>query len=85
MAPTPPTVPPISPALADALTNGLKLNIQGTLPGETLIVALIGYATMVRSTMDKALMDRLDAITVQQIEDVQGLWRSIWVHLGVVK
>lgn len=77
--------PTIPPALSDALTNGLKLNITGTLPGEALITALIGYATEVRATMDPALMKRLDAITVQQIEDVQTLWRSIWVKLGVVR
>ena len=80
-----PTTPAL-PTLADALgPNGIKLNISGTLPGEALITALIAYATAVRATMDPALVKRLDAITVQQIEDVQGLWRSIWVKLGVVK
>lgn len=77
---------PIAPTLADALSpTGIKLNISGTLPGEALITALIAYATDVRATMDPALVKRLDAITVQQIEDVQALWRSIWIKLGVVK
>lgn len=77
---------PIAPTLADALSPaGLKLNITGTLPGEALITAILGYASQVRATMDPALVKRLDAITVQQIEDVQALWRSIWVKLGVVK
>ncbi len=71
-------------AFADVLANGLKLNITGSLPGEAVITAIIGYATAVRATMDPALTKRLDAITVQQLEDVQGLWRSIWVHLGVI-
>lgn len=74
--------------LATALSTGLKLNISGTLPGETLLTALIGYATTVRVTMastDPALMVRLDAVIVQQIEDLQAVWRGLWVKLGVVK
>lgn len=56
-----------------------------TLPGEQLIVVLIEFATKAREQMPPALRDRLDAVTVQQIEDMQALWRGLWIKLGVVK
>ena len=77
------TIP--TPTLTDALTKGIDLKISGTLPGETLAVAIINYAQTVRSTMDPALMKRLDTITVQQLEDLQSVWRGIWKTLGVVQ
>lgn len=82
MPDTPPAVP--SP-LTQALTTGLNLKISGTLPGEQLLVAAFEYAGTVRGSMDPALQKRLDAIVVQQLEDVQALWRGIWIHLGLVK
>ncbi len=77
-----------TPTLADALKvvdGGIKLNISGTLPGEALITAIMTYAAQVRATMDPKLMARWDAVTVQQVEDLQAVWRGIWVALGVVK
>lgn len=73
--------------LADVLKQvegGLELKISGTLPGETMVVKILDYLEAQRATMDPALQKRLDAITVQQIEDLQHVWRGIWQALGVV-
>ncbi len=82
------TPPNPTDLLNTALSTGLKLNISGTLPGEALITALISYASEVRATMadkDPALMTRLDAVVVQQLEDLQTVWRGLWVKLGLLK
>lgn len=81
------TAAPIPQAISDLLTNGLniKINASGQLPGESIISALINYAAAARGSMDKDLMARLDAVTVQQIEDMQHVWRGIWKALGVVQ
>jgi hypothetical protein len=63
-------------------TDGALVGV--TLPGETVIAALINYAATVRSTMDPALMKRLDAVIVQQVEDLQQVWRKAWVKAGVI-
>jgi hypothetical protein len=81
-------MPDTTPTLADALKvvdGGIKLNISGTLPGEALITAIMAYSMQVRATMDPALLKRWDAVTVQQVEDVQHVWRGIWKALGVVE
>jgi hypothetical protein len=75
---------PTAPTLTDALTTGIKLNISGTLPGEALLTQVIAYADRVRATMDPELRTRLDKILVQQMEDLQSLWRGIWTTLGVL-
>ncbi len=67
------------PALPD-----IKLNFSGSMPGEAAFVALIGYVGQVRATMDPALVKRLDAILVQQAEDLQSVWRHLWVKAGVL-
>lgn len=75
--------------LADALTKtadgGIKLNISGTLPGEAGFTALVNAWTVARGGMTDDHRNRLDAIVVQQAEDLQGLWRGLWVALGVLK
>ena len=77
---------PTPPTIADILGGKpLNISITGSLPGEQLITAIITYASQARATMDPALLKRFDAVTVQQIEDLQSVWRSIWVALGVVK
>jgi hypothetical protein len=80
------TAPIPAPSIVDLLTKGIdiKFNVTGSLPGESIIAALIAYCSQVRATMDPALMKRLDAVTVQQIEDVQHVWRGIWQTLGVI-
>lgn len=82
MATTPTPAPSL---LQQALTTGLSLNISGTLPGETLLSELLKTYAAVRSSMDPALVKRWDAVTVQQIEDLQAVWRGLWVTLGVLK
>lgn len=72
------------PTLADALGAGIKLNITGSLPGEALMTAIMQYVTTVRANMDPALLRRWDAITIQQMEDLQSLWRGIWETIGVL-
>ncbi len=90
MTPTPsPTLSP-SPSLLDptallkTLQAGLDIKITGELPGEGLMVALLTYMGTVRTTMDKGLRDRMDAVMVQQYEDLQKVWRGIWVAMGVI-
>jgi hypothetical protein len=65
-------------------TLGLSLNITGTLPGEALLEELTKYAGIVRNTMAPALRDRLDAILVQQAEDLQKVWRGMFVRAGIL-
>jgi hypothetical protein len=83
--PFPPIDPTVLAAIQAALSTGIKLNITGTLPGEGMITAILTYATEVRKTMDPALLKETDAITTQMLVDVYGVWRGIWVALGVVK
>ena len=73
-----------TPALPDLSNLNLKLNVTGTLPGETIIAALINYAAAREATMDPALKARLDAVLVQQVEDLQHVWRGIWHAWGIV-
>jgi hypothetical protein len=63
----------------------LKLEAGMTLPGETIIAAILAYAGRVRETMDPVLLKRLDSITVQQLEDMQAIWRELLVKAGIVK
>lgn len=83
------TTPIVTPPsdLLSTLANGvnIKFNVTGELPGENLIISIMAYATEVRKTIDPTLMARIDAITVQQMEDVQKIWRGIWVALGLLK
>ena len=79
------TTPIAAPDPLAALKQGLDIRITGTLPGEQLFAALLAYATEVRATMDPALLKRFDAVLVQQYEDLQKVWRGIWVGLGVLK
>lgn len=77
--------PAPSALLEQALGTGLKLNISGTLPGEQLLIAILTTYATVRAGMDPALVARWDAVTVQQIEDLQHVWRGLWQTLGVLK
>jgi hypothetical protein len=79
------TTPVAPPDPLAALRQGLDIKITGTLPGETVFAALLSYATEMRATMDPALLKRFDAVLVQQYEDLQKIWRNIWVGLGVLK
>ena len=81
------TPTPVPADLLAQLQKGmdLKLNVTATLPGEALIVALINYATEVRKNMDTEMIKRLDTVTVQQIEDLQHVWRGLWKLVGVVQ
>ncbi len=79
------TTPTALPDPLAALRQGLDIKITGTMPGETLMVALLQYGSTVRQTMDKDLLKRFDAVFIQQYEDLQSVWRHIWVGLGVLK
>ena len=72
------------PAILKSLTD-IKLSITGNLPGEQALVAVLNFASSNRLTMNPAIRDRFDAITVQQAEDLQKLWRGIWVLSGLLK
>ncbi len=61
------------------------LNINASFPGEAIIVALLNYAAERSHDMDPALRKRLDTILVEQVGDLQGVWRALWVKAGVVK
>jgi hypothetical protein len=63
----------------------MDVNLSATFPGESLVVALLNFAAQRAHDMDPALQKRLDAILVQQAEDLQGVWRAAWVKIGVVK
>jgi hypothetical protein len=71
-------------AALKALTD-IKLSITGSLPGEQAFVAGINYATAARTTMDPAILKRWDSIFIQQAEDLQSLWRGMWVMAGLLK
>jgi len=53
----------------------LKIGIS--FPGESIVVAILNYATVCRETMSQANRDRLDAVNIQAIEDWQGFWRGL--------
>jgi hypothetical protein len=61
--------------------RSFDLRITGTLPGETAIQAICEA----RKTVDPALLKRLDAVLVQMVEDVHGLWRKMWTDAGLLK
>jgi hypothetical protein len=63
----------------------MDVNLNASFPGENLVVALLNYAAQRSHDMDPDLRKRLDAVLVQQVEDLQGVWRAAWVKLGVVK
>ena len=71
-------------SLLKQLTD-IKLSVTGNLPGESAFVAGLNYAATVRATMDPAVAKRWDAIFIQQAEDLQGLWRGMWVMAGLLK
>jgi hypothetical protein len=71
--------------LLQTLQAGLDIKVSGELPGEAAFVALVTFAGQVRTSMDKALVARLDAVMVQQAEDLQKVWRGIWVAMGVLQ
>ncbi len=77
-----PVPPPTLPSLEKSL--GLTLNVSGTLPGEALLVELVKFAELKETRMDPALVKRLDAILVQQAEDLQKLWRGLFVKAGIL-
>ena len=64
--------------------NGLNLNIAGQLPLEGLLTALLNYAATYRASMSQQSRDAVDAIFVQQLQDVQYLWRKLFVDAGVL-
>jgi hypothetical protein len=76
---------PLPVALKSLSDLKLDLGVSATLPGEAVITALISFANTARSNMDPALRTRLDVVLVQQIEDLQRVWRSLWIRLGVVQ
>lgn len=82
---TTPTPDPTLAAIQTALTTGIKFSVTGTLPGEALLVGLFDYLSTVRKTTDPALIKEFDAIGLQMVKDIYGVWRNIWVALGVVK
>lgn len=63
----------------------MDLNLNASFPGEGIVVALLNFASQRAHDMDPALLKRLDAVLVQQVEDLQGVWRATWIKLGVVK
>lgn len=82
------TPSPASSPVADliqGIQGDLKLNISGTLPGEAVLTALISFLTVSRETMDPEVRKRFDLVLAQQTEDLQKLWRGLWVMLGVLK
>lgn len=74
-----PTLPPAVEAILAAL-GGLNFK----LPGESIITALINLEAQREATMDPALLKRLDTVIVQQTEDLQKIWRGIWVATGLL-
>jgi len=87
-APTAPTISSIfsNPAAALAgLQTGIKLNLAGTLPGEELLAKMVEAWQTQRTTMDPDIRRRFDLILIQQWEDLQHLWRGIFVAMGVLK
>ena len=70
--------------MADTITKSFDLKISGQLPGETALLAVLNFATAFRATMDPAVRDRWDKILVEQAEDLQKVWRKMWVDWGVL-
>ena len=78
-APSAPSSVPVTPAFS-------LLNLAGgSFPGETFLAAFFNWASTVRATMDPEIRRRFDLVWVQQYEDLQGIWRGIWIAAGLIK
>ncbi len=72
-------------ALVQAATGGFELKISGKLPGEEFGAALLNYMAVRQTNMAPQYRDRLDAVLAEQAEDLQYIWRKIWVTAGVLQ
>ena len=55
----------------------LDIVLGMTIPGESVIVAILEYAKVARETMSQVNRDRWDALGVGMAED----WRDFWKQL----
>ena len=59
----------------------LKLDLNTTLPGESLVRVIFEYAISYRETMSQPMRDAWDERLLQIYDD----WRALWVTIGVLK
>lgn len=69
------------------IINSLKggIGVGVSLPGEVAFTALLNFLSQARATMDPEIRKRYDTVMVQQYEDLQAIWRKLWVDAGVLK
>lgn len=65
----------------------LKLNIAvtGKLPGEDLLIEIFKHDVEVRKSMSPENLARWDNIWLTTVEDLQHVWRGLWIMWGVIK
>lgn len=61
----------------------LKLGLQ--IPGESIVTAVLNYATSVRGTMSQENIDRADALWLKISEDSYAAWRVGAVRLKLLE
>jgi len=59
----------------------LKLDLNTTLPGESLVKVIFEYGISYRETMSQPMRDEWDKRLLQVYDD----WRAFWVKIGVLK
>lgn len=62
-----------------------EIRVSGKLPGEDVIAKIIDWNMKYRDTMDPEIRKRWDAILVEQAEDLQAIWRNLWVQWGLLR
>ena len=76
MATNPAPIPQISKVVEEILS--IKL------PGESIGVALINFFNTHRETMSQENRDRLDALFISQLVDLNAVWRGLLVEGGIL-
>lgn len=70
--------------MPDAITKSLEVKISGQLPGEAGYCKTLDFIMSRFAGMDPAIQKRWDAILIEQAEDLQRVWRKLWVDWGVL-
>jgi len=58
----------------------LKLTLGAKLPGEDLVVAVLGFVARFRETMDPDVRTEWDRIALADYK----AWRKLWVNAGLL-
>lgn len=78
------TTTPTDPITAALTSLKTTIGVGVTLPGESILVALISFASTERTTMNQTNRDKFDAVFVQQLQDFQSINRKFWEWTGLL-